>query len=159
MEFIRDYTGRQLDIEALQTAKEPKFQIRLSKTLTSDNAHRKISGLQKLVQRYAILFLNGVGTTKFVGDHGTDFVGAAQRGEIASRELVEGYFLFANLSVRDNLLLEQENDSFGDLPDDERFDRADLIDYFIDTASGYLYLKVSILSESGDEAQFIIPVQ
>lgn len=159
MEFIRDYTDRQLDVEALQTAKDPKFQIRLSKTLTSDNAHRKISGLQKLVQRYAIMFLNGEGTTKFSFDYGTDFIAAAQRGSISSRELVASEFAFANLSVRDNLLREQEDVSFGEMPDDEKFARADLEDYVIDTRTGYLYLKVRITSQAGDQAQFIIPVQ
>lgn len=159
MEFIRDYTGRQLDIECLQTAKDPKISIRLSKTMTSDNVHRKISGLQKLVQRYAILFLNGIGTTRFIQDHGTDFVGAAQRGEMSSRDLVASEFAFANLSVRDNILAEQEVEEFGEVPEDERFERATLLDYVVDVGSGYLYLKVKIVSQAGDEAQFIIPVQ
>lgn len=159
MEISKDYTGRQVDLEALQTVEQPDVKIRLSKSMTSDNKHRRITGVQKLVQRYAVLFLSGQGTTRFAPSHGTDFVQSAQQGSIGSRESVVHYFSFANLSVRENLLREVGNTTFGDQPDDELFDRANLLDYVVDSQSGYLYLKVQIFNVAGDEAQFIIPVQ
>jgi hypothetical protein len=159
VEFSRDYTGRQVDIEALQTAETPAYSIPLSTTLSDKNKHRRITGIQKLLQRYAILFLTQKGSVPFFPLQGTNFVRVAQQGGMSTRESVVHYFSFANFNVRENLLQEQDNPLFGDMPDDEKFESASLVDYVIDTRTSYLYLKVRLFSVAGDSATFIIPVQ
>ena len=160
MEFLTDYTDRQVDIEALQSAESPAKEIRLSKSMTGGDKHRRITGLQKLVQRYAILFLTRLGSSRFAPLIGTDFVDAAQRGFIKSRDDVSQLFSFANRQVTAILLNDATTqDSFGEQPEDEQFDRAELEDFTIDTASGYLYLRIRVYSASGDNANFILPVQ
>lgn len=159
MEFLVDYTDRQVDIEALQTAESPAKGIRLSKSMTDGDKHRRITGIQKLVQRWAILFLSDRGSGKHTPLIGTDIVAAAQQGALSSREDVVQYFTFANFQVRENILREQGDGAFGDQPEDEQFDRATLEDYAIDSQLGYLYLKVRVYSVAGDNANFIIPIQ
>jgi len=159
VEFLRDYTGRQVDVEALQTTEEPASTIRLSKTMTDGAKHRRITGLQKLVQRYAVLFLSDRGSARHNPLQGTDFVRIAQQGGIVGRESVVYYFAFANIQVRETILKEQGDSTFGEQPEDEQFDRAVLEDYAVDTTLGYLYLKIRVYSVSGDSANFIIPIQ
>lgn len=159
MEFLVDYTDRQIDVESLQTAETPAKGIRLSKSMTDGNKHRRITGLQKLVQRWAILFLSDRNSGSHTPLLGTDFVRMAQQGGISSRDDIVRSFTFANFQVRENLLREQGDATFGEQPEDEQFDRATLEDYSIDSQAGYLYLKVRVYSVAGDSANFIIPIQ
>ena len=53
-----DYTGRTVDLEAMQTVMAPATSRRLELTSTSGDTSRRITGIQKLAQRYAILLLD-----------------------------------------------------------------------------------------------------
>ena len=159
MEFTTDYTDRQIDIEALQTAETPMKSIKLSKTMTEGGKHRRITGLQKLLQRYAILFIADRGSVAHAPLQGTNFLTIAQQGGMSGRDAVAHFFTFANVQVRENILREQGDPRFGDQPTDEQFDRAVLEDFTVDSSIGYLYLKIRVYSVAGDSANFIIPVQ
>lgn len=159
MEFTKDYTGRQVDVEALQTTENPINGIRLSKSMTEGDKHRRISGIQKLVQRYANLFLSDRDSGRHTPLSGTHFVRIAQQGGISTRDDVYQFFSFANFQVRENLLREQGDETFGEQPEDEQFDRADLEDFVVNPDTGYLYLKIRIYSVLGDSANFILPIQ
>lgn len=153
MQVSTDYTGRTVDLEALQTAAPPAASIRLAMTPVDGGVSRRITGVQKLAQRYAILFLTYLGSVRFMPNQGTEFVQAANGGLIQHRNSLVGYFITADNLVRNQLAEEVLPDD----PDDEVLASSELVDYDLDTGTATLMLRVNLVSAAGESYTFIIP--
>jgi len=153
-----DYTGRKVDLEFLQTEAPPADSKALTMTMTAQGMHRRVAGIQKLAQRYFLMFMTPKGSVKMAPSFGSDFMSAVQRGLLQSRTNVVQYFAFANMDVGQQLLAEDNLTVNAGLPDDEKYSKSYLLDYSIDTSASILYIKVLIESRAGTNYVFIVPI-
>lgn len=163
-----DYTGRLKDISILQypdptfspddvtsTSFAQSIYARQTVTPRFGKMTRYCSGVQKLVQRYTILLLTGLGSQSFFPEFGTDFMPSVQAGlSPTSRLLATQYFMLANYSVIVTLKAYQIDNP--DIPDDERLASAELTD--ISLQGDYASFKVAITTEAGDDINFLVPL-
>lgn len=145
------YANRLIDIELLQTITEPTGSKAVSVSIAKSTP-KIVTGIQKLVQRYANLFLTSLNDVEFAKDIGTDFIRAVVSGSISNFGRFFEVFAIANARTTNQLLLESEG-----LPDDEIIDSAELIDFDVNTTNGSVMLRIKITSVAGDEVEYVIP--
>jgi len=154
----RDLTGRRIDFGALQRVTEVQDEIRLTSTVSRGGYGDRITGLQKLVQRYTILFLTIQGNVKYAPLQGTNFVDALNRGIIQTNETVLHQFVFANSAVNSQLASDDVNPDMGPIaPDDERIASAVLQSFEIDYTNARLFLQIAITNLQGETTIFVLP--
>ena len=158
MPYKVDYSGRQVDVEMLQSVSKPADLVAVSLTSVQKTA-KIVTGIEKLVQRYALLFLSSIGTVHFVQEQGTYILSNLLAGGIQSRGVLQGLFAVNNVNVLDQLRKDDDRpDIYGDTQPDEVIASADLLDCNVDAASGIVYMQVQITSQAGDAVTFIVPV-
>lgn len=149
---VADYQGRKYDLLAFRGAR-PVGDTLLSQTLFGIDSSGEICvGVQKLAQRWALEFMTETGSMTFRRQRGCDFMRAARQGRLRTEQDVQTEFDFANLDVQRNLV----NEEYAGMPDDERFDRAELLGLGILADS--LRLTVAIYSIAGDSRKVILPI-
>lgn len=153
-----DYTNRKIDLEIFQTENPPALLKELKFSMTDGNVSRKLTGMQKLAQRYMITFFTAKGSVAFRPDYGSSFMPAINAGLLQSRTAVVQYFSFANIEVGQQLQLQDQLPEGVDMPADEKFARAYLMDYAVNTSEARLYLKVKLESMAGAAYTFVLPV-
>ena len=153
MTVSSNYEGRTVDLEAFQTVQYPASLTPLTMTLRRDGKSRKVTGIQKLAQRYLILFMTNLGDIKYAEEQGTEFLKTVINGGVQTRSDVVILFAFANSNVEVQL----DADDSSDDPPDERFQSAKLLSYDLDFANSRLYMRVLLTSLSGEDYEFIIP--
>ena len=154
MSTTTDYSGRTLDLEFLQHVARPATLIGLTKTIRHDNMSRRVAGLQKLAQRYALVLLTPRGSVPNYPDYGTELVLTIQAGSVNTRAALASIFSFANsLAMRQLAGAVEDTD-----PDDEVLLSAELQDYDIDYPTSRVLLNVRLTSLAGDSYTYIIPV-
>lgn len=151
-----DYTNRQVDLEVWQSAVVPSEILRLSPTLTQKGVNRKVTGIQKLVQRYITLLSTIKGDTKFDSNVGSKFFSDTSIGGTYTREQLLHSFVFANADVVAQLRQEDDDPTYGTSPDDERISTATLVDYSVDQ-TGRVFIRVQLTSRKGSPVTFIVP--
>lgn len=145
-----DYAGRKVDLLIFQgAAPEGRQAIRLGLT------NEVTTGIQKLVQSFALLFLTKRGSIPNVPDLGTEFITAMQQGQIRDEASVKSEFALAKERVRQTLALAANE---MDLPDDEIFEDAELESFVLDKASSKLSLTVRVSSVAGEARVVFLPV-
>jgi hypothetical protein len=113
-----------------------------------------VTGIQKLVQRYAILFLSEAGDDPFDPVHGSSFVPLVTSGTVGTIGHARNIFADANLSVAMQMRIETEG-----LPPDETLESATLLDLRVDFQTSTVYLQVLITSAAGSSVEFTLPVE
>jgi len=117
------------------------------------------SGMEKVVQRYAKLLLTDLGSVKFDSELGNDLMSSIRNGEVYSTAWMTQLFNEANRNVLNAMIMDDnDTDSFGDLPDDERIDTAELVDLEVDPATATVRIHVRITTLAGEEYEYIAPV-
>lgn len=149
---LADFVNRKYDYLALQnvnTARDTKLGLVL---YDEDNSGLICVGIQKLAQRWALEFLTEIGSMPGLPNRGTDFMTLVRQGQLRNQLDVTQNFYDANLRLRVTL----QNEEYEGMPDDERFDDAELLSVAI--LPGYLNMRVMITSIAGDERVVILPV-
>jgi hypothetical protein len=118
-----------------------------------DNSGRICTGIQKLAQRWTLEFLTETGSLPYLPDRGCDFMTVVRQGRLRTQANVIAAFNSASLLVDRNL----RNEETETMPDDERFDAAELLAAAV--VAGYLYLRVMIMSRAGDGRAVILPIE
>lgn len=153
-----DYTGRTVDLETLQTIKAVTPVTQLQLTVRDNATSRRVTGIQKLAQRYATIFLTQRGTVEYSPIQGSTFIGPATSGLIANNANLIHFFNVANFQTIRQLQGEDNDSRFGPTPpDDERIVTATLLDFEVDQFSGKLSLRVSITSLAGQNYIYVLP--
>lgn len=147
-----DYTGRTVDLLIFQGVKAVGDQ---PITLGWNGGGQICTGVQKVAQSWTVLFLTDRGTVLNKPNRGTDFLAAVRSGKIQVDEDIPAQFSTAAERVRISMELDAEGES---LEDDEILDEAVLLDYTVDRAASFLYLKVRITTLAGDARPIIVPV-
>jgi len=153
-----DYANRQVDVELLQSVSEPSELIRVYLSLSGD-APKITTGIQKLVHRYALLFLTTVNEVHFDTVQGTTFLRNVVAGTVQNRGQLQNAFADANSSVLAQMIADDgDTDTYGAIAADEAIVSATLLDFDVDFAMSVVYLRVHLVSQAGDSLTFVVPV-
>ena len=149
-----DYSGRTVDLLILQFVDSPKTDIKVSPDVSK--YPRMTAGIEKLVQRYALLFLTQVGTVKNMEREGTSFMQKLGSGFIYDESTLESAAAEANKAV---VSLIRSEDSALDTDPDEALSTARVIDTHVDRGTASVHVTVEIVSVSGDRIVYIMPLK
>jgi len=153
-----DYTGRQVDLECLQTVVAPTGTTELSLTATN-GVSRRITGLQKAVQRYVALLLTPTSSVPFPGDQPNTLLDALRTGTVSNTGTLRHLFNMANAAALDAIRKDDYNTvKFGDQADDERISTVELAGMTIDYATSTLGLSLTFRTEAGSDYAYVVPV-
>jgi hypothetical protein len=149
-----NYTGRKKDISIFQYPDASKLEAQTVFPKFGKNT-RFCSGIQKLVQRYAIVLLTNVESQPNYPDFGSDFLYSLQAGvDPIDRILMRQIFTLADYKAVSLLRTHQiENPN---IPEDERIINTELVDLVL--YGGYAAFDIQLYAESGDSTTFLIPL-
>lgn len=154
-----DYSGHQIDVEALQSIARPVDIERVTLSI-ADRPPKVVGGVQKLVQRYAITFLSVIRDVHFDPDQGSEFMRQVFGGRIQDMGRLLNVFAESNLRVIQQLKSDDNSpDVFGEQPDDEKIEKARLLDADINYATQTIMLRVALTTAGGDKIEFLVPAQ
>ena len=158
-----DYSGRLVDLELLQSIKEPDVDTRVYPAITHkigdrNTAPKMVTGVEKAVQRYFNLLTTDTGSVKFFPNRGGDLVSRVLNGTVSSDNLLTTLFAFASTTALALLNDDDDNEEFGPIPDDERITDATLSSWDIDYASQTVSLHIDLSFASGSTYSFVLPV-
>ena len=150
-----DYSGRTVDLLLLKTILAvPAIGVRVDLDVSDDPMI--VSGIEKMVQRYAILFINAMGSTMFRPYHGTEIVPGVSNGSIYDMATLEAAAAEANLSALRQMTMSDEVQE--DTPDDERITDSEVTDLEFSRPKSKIMISVRLTSAAGKSYVYIIPV-
>lgn len=156
-----DYSGRQLDIELLQSIEQPVTKKRVYPAVNHDGVEppKIVSGIEKAVQRYAKIFLTEAGSVKFEPDTGNEFLYSIRRGMVPNRAYLDYLYNVANHNALRIIRADDaDTETFGPIPDDERILTTDLLGLDIDYSKATVTVSVLITTYAGETYTYITPV-
>lgn len=148
-----NYSGRTKDVNIAGAVKGDK-QGRQPMTLTFGRISSYCSGVQKLVQRYAIALLTRSGSQSRFEDFGTDLLDGLNGGRLSSRQEFLHVFNLASWAVIKEFKEYQAENP--DLPLDEQINTATLESY--DITGDTITVHVTITTLAGSSVTFITPL-
>jgi hypothetical protein len=153
-----DYSGRQVDIEYLQTIVQPEGTTAVTKSVALSTP-KMVAGVQKALQRYTAVLLTVLGEVYLAPDQGTDFLESVLRGNGYSDGYIEQTFAFASSDVLDQLRREDTLvELFGTPAADEQIQSASLLSFSMDFTTSTLSLTVYIETLAGTSFTYVVPV-
>ena len=154
----KDYTGRRLDMESLQSIEATSYdRVHLRRGL-SIRAPKAVAGMQKVMQRYAALMFTRRGTRRAYPGTGTGLLDAVYSGAAATPGMLMDAFAIASSSVVGFMREEDRDDSYGATEPDEAILSAELMDMSVDHPSSTVEFVVGIKVESGAETTYVVPM-
>lgn len=153
----KSYAGRQVDIEALKHVEKMLRIQRVHPDVNTDP--RIVAGIEKAVQRYAKLFLTDIGSDKLAPRVGSQLVSRARSGNVSNYAVLDSLYAIANRNALAAIRADDQNELFGEIPDDERIVSTRLVDMELDRSTATIRIHVFITTAAGDTFTFIIPVE
>lgn len=149
---LTDYIGRTVDVAAFKGWK-PNKHVQVEQALVlPGKSGELITGIEKLMQRFAIELLTEENTLVYLPERGTDFITSARAGSWRTTGDVQASFSLALVNIRNNLQAEESEDD----PDDERFDNAELL--AVSLSGDSVTLSVKIFSMAGTDFTVVLPI-
>lgn len=150
---VIDYSGRTVDLLLLKTVLQPE-----NKQVDPNVARTPMSvtGIEKLVQRYALLFLTEVGSVRNSIAEGTEFLQALGRGRIYDENTLSAQAELANKNVFRQITQE---DADLDTADDERLSNSTIKELKLDRATATVFVTVRIESAAGESFTYTTPIR
>lgn len=153
-----NYTGRQIDVELLQSVSLPRELISVTVSNVTDTP-KIVTGIEKMVQRYATLLLSIAGTVHFDSTQGCDLLRQIITGQIRNIGLLQGAFAVANSVILRQIKADDTNtDLYGSIPADERISSAALINADVNYGAGIISMRIRITTEAGNDYVFVVPL-
>jgi hypothetical protein len=150
-----DYTGRKKDLDILQhpDASIPGAQ---NVTPTFTMSGRFCAGVQKLIQRYAIILLTDITSQQYYPNFGTTFMPRLNASSSVDRILARQIFTMASAVAVQTIKNYQIYKK--DIPADERIVSASLEKIVVDAKRGGISFDVAISTEAGSVIDFLLPL-
>ena len=163
------YAGRQVDLELLAPVESPglvyvagKVQ-RLSGPVDPETGFggRLLSGVEKVAQRYARLFLTAAGSVKSNPERGTNMLPLVMSGQVSNMSSLEHLCAVANATAVLIMRHDDADRSYGSVPDDERLERASIVGVSLERSGGspYAAVTVRLTTAAGEGCDFVVPVE
>jgi hypothetical protein len=149
-----NYTGRKKDISILQYPDSTLLDAQ-DVLPAFGKSGRFCAGVQKLVQRYAIILLTNTTSQDNYPAFGTSFLYTLQAG-ISPVDKLRASQIFSLANYQAISILRAYQATKRDIPTDERISNAELTD--ISMYGGYVSFDVSLTTESGSTIDFIVPL-
>ena len=156
IQTTNSYYKRQLDIECLQSMLAPSEDYTELYPSVSKNKTKAVSGIQKLAQRYVVLFTTELGSDVFMPDFGSTFIKTAERCNVSSIYKLEFLANEANF-VTKRLLKDEDPETYGKQNDDERLDDSWIVSVSADYNERKIVVHAAIRSVAGDVLDFVVP--
>ena len=154
----RDYSGKQVDLEFLQTVREPVDAVELSMSAVRGPS-RRVAGIQKAIQRYVALLLTPSASVPFSDDDGNVLYAALSAGSVSNLGYLRHLFNMANAVALDIMRRDDYNiTQFGAQPPDERVESVSLSGMAIDHATSTLSLSLTFRTAAGSDYSYILPI-
>lgn len=153
-----DYTGRQVDLEMFRAPDTPVNLWRLRLVMNVNGGPRRITAVQKLVQRYANLLIQTVDSIHFDPDSGSSLFNDLQIGGTYTAEQCLHSFVFANAQVVTQLRAEDANPAYGTPQEDEMINQAKILQLDNMSIPGTLLIRVELVTMSGASVTFAVPL-
>lgn len=150
--IITDYTGRQRDL-LINLGLDPKSSKTQPVSLGFGPMSSACAGIQKLVQRYMVLLMTGLGTQPAFPSAGSEFASSLLPGRNFSRTGLTHDFNFANADI---LRLMQAEQSLTRRPPDEQISSAYLSS--VDVVGDRVSLNIRVVSYAGENVDFLLPL-
>ena len=147
------YTDRTVDLLLLQFVRSPVADAEVKPDVSV--SPRIVTGIEKLVQRYAQLFLTQVGTVVNAETQGTGFMSALGTGHIYDLGTLTSYASAANKDVQTQIIVE---DRALDTPDDEALANSEVIDLGMDRPTATVTVTVKLTTKAGDTYVYVTPI-
>lgn len=155
----RDYTGRQVDLEDLQTIASPhagEEEMSITSTLGTS---RRVAGVQKAVQRYVALLLTPTSSVPFPLYNNNILLDELRAGHVSNTGYLRHLFNMASSAALDTMRKDDYNTTrFGDQPDDERIATVTMSNATVDYETSTLSLSLVIRTEAGSDYSYTVPV-
>jgi hypothetical protein len=153
-----DYTGRQIDLEMFRAPDKPVNLWRIQLKMNVNGGPRRVTAIQKLVQRYANLLMQTIDSIHFDQDAGSSLFNDLQIGGTYTAEQCLHSFVFANAQVLTQLRTEDANPDYGTPVTDEMIKDAILLELENLRNSGTLIIKVQLVTLEDDVVTFAVPL-
>lgn len=154
---IVDYANRQVDLELLQSVVVPSNEQEVFITNIGDTP-KIVTGVEKAIQRYAVLLLSTLGDIKFAPGQGNTLLISIGGGLVQNTGYLNHLFGIGNAQTLRALAADDDDTQFGDIAADERIVAAVLLDSSVDYSTGTILLEVGITTGAGDTLSFVVPV-
>lgn len=148
-----NYSGRTVDLLLLQFVDQPKSDVKVKPDVSK--SPRMVTGIEKLVQRYALLFLTQVGSVKNCPNEGTEFMNRLGSGHIYDDNTLRSNAALANKTVFNLIRVE---DKALDTADDEALLSSEITDLSMDRSTATVYVTVAITSVAGEKYVYTTPL-
>lgn len=151
-----NYTGRMVDLFIFQGAKLKGDQLILP-GFDGESGGKITSGIQKMAQTWAILFLTELGSIPYNPEVGSSFVSNFRLGLIRDESDVQTEFGLAAAQVADQLALVTQAAEVTP-PNDETLSSAVLVKFTVNSNAGKLALYVRLTSQAGTTHDILLPI-
>lgn len=147
-----NYADRKLDLHIMQGVHAPNAS-NISPSFGKISNY--CAGVQKLIQRYTIMFLTEIGSQEDYPEFGSDFITKiTSTSNNFNRSDLFSLFAFANQKVSDELFDYQINN---DIPLDEQLNVVELNE-IVSTPDGGVSLKLTIIPRAEQPVEFLMPL-
>lgn len=152
-----DYAGRTVDLLLLKTVLDvPVVNERVGIDVSNvDGVPMIVSGVEKMVQRFALAFINAMGSAKFRPDYGTDLVPQVSKGMVYNMSTLQVEAAEANLLARTQVIMGDDGE---DTPDDERLVASEVVDLEFSRSKAKIKISIKLTTAAGKSYTYIIPV-
>ena len=152
-----DYAGRTVDLLLLKTVLgAPISKTRMGIDVSNvDGEPMIVTGIEKLVQRFANAFITAMGSAKFREDHGTNLIPQVDRGFVYNMPTLEAEAAEANMLAR---LQTRQGDEGEDTPDDELLVDSTITNLEFLREKAIVRISVLLTTAAGTSFTYIIPV-
>lgn len=154
MATATDYTGRTIDLSIFIGAQPTGEELLVLDFTPGGNV---ITGVEKMVQTYTLLFLTEQGTVEYYPTLGTPFITAVRKGFINNESDVKNQFNLAAELIRQTMDLAADAAS-PSLPPDEIYESSELMSFSLDKAASLLTMQIKVNSQAGSSRAVILPV-
>lgn len=158
MTVTTNYDRRSIDIELMKTVTGVTHEIEVTPGIV--DMPKKVAGLQKMIQRYAVLLLTKLGTVKFAEYQGGVLSERVATGSVSSVGDLQHLLHVASSDAIEMMSLDDADDLvYGVYPLDEQIANVDFKDISIDYNSSTAYVTAELQSKAGSELDFVLPIR
>ena len=152
-----DYAGRTVDLLLLKTILDVPIVKKRMGIDVSDKAGEPmiVTGIEKLVQRFANAFITAIGSTKFRDTNGTNLVPRVEHGFVYNMPTLEAEAAEANMLAR---LQIRQGDEDEETPDDEMLVDSEVTNFEFSRDKATVRISIRLTTAAGESYTYIIPV-
>lgn len=151
---VFDYVGRRVDVAVLRPVNQA-VPTRTESILSLGAVGGAVcAGIQKLAQKWMVLFLTSRGSVRYFPDKGSSFPDSIANGRVRTDPELAALFAVAADEVAEQIAATETDED----PADERLASVDLLGATVNRSNLEVKLSVQINSQAGTSRQVLFPI-